>query len=118
MSIIGKMITALPKTHRAAESENRRKTGEDANRLTEKQRNYIDSLFRQRVYRLPDEGFKEIAETLSNRYDSGEQLEQHHIILLVAWREKGKRRVTDLNKREASKLIDTLKSGDWKPPAP
>ena len=61
-----------------------------------------------------------ITETLFKRFISGEseQLEQHHSILLGAWRAEGKRRVSDLNKREATALIEMLKNGDWARPAP
>ena len=82
------MITALRKTLTAAESEKRSEAGEDADRLTERQKSYIRDLFRQGGHHFPDEGFVRIAEALFTRYISGEgeRLEQHHSILLGAWR--------------------------------
>ena len=118
------MITALRKTLTAAESEKRSEAGEDADRLTERQKSYIRYLFRQGGHHFPDEGFVRIAEALFTRYISGERLEQHHSILLGAWRAEGKRRISDLTKHEADALIQTLKKGDWArpvtkaPPAP
>ena len=112
------MITTLRKALIAAESENHSEAREDADRLTEKQKTYIGDLLRQGGYHFPDEGFVRIAETLFTRYISGEKLEQHHTILLGAWRGEGKRRVSDLNKREATELIEMLKNGDWARPAP
>ncbi len=111
------MVTALRKTLSAAESEKRSEAREDADRLTEKQKTYIGDLLRQGGYHFPDEGFVRIAETLFTRYISGEQLEQHHSILLGAWRAEGKRRVSDLTKHEADALIKTLRSEDWAHPA-
>lgn len=114
------MITALRKTLSAAELEKRPEVVEDADRLTERQKAYIADLFRKGGYHFPDEGFVRIAETLFTRYISGEaeQLEQHHSILLGAWRAEGKRRVSDLTKHEADALIKTLRSEDWAHPAP
>ena len=113
------MITALRKTLSAAELEKRSEAREIVDKLTEKQKNYIDDMFRQGGYHFPDEGFVKIAETLFTRYISGEgeQLEQHHSILLGAWRAEGKRRVSDLTKHEADALIKTLRSEDWAHPA-
>lgn len=113
------MITTLRKALSAAESNNRPEVVEvieDADRLTERQKSYIEGLFRQGGYHFPDEGLVKIAETLFKRYSSDEQLEQNHSILLGAWRAEGKRRVTDLNKHEAAALIEMLKSGDWAVP--
>lgn len=91
-----------------------------AGRLTEKQKRYIEDLLRKGGYHFPDEGFVQIAETLFLRYISGEgdQLEEHHSILLGAWRSEGKRRISDLTKSEAHGLINTLEKGDWPRPAP
>ena len=111
------MVTALRKTLSAAESEKRSEAREYADRLTEKQKTYIGDLLRQGGYHFPDEGFVRIAETLFTRYISGEKLEQHHTILLGAWRGEGKRRVSDLTKHEADALIETLRSEDWAHPA-
>lgn len=112
------MITALRKTLTAAESEKRSEAGADADRLTERQKSYIVDLLRQGGHHFPDEGFVRIAETLFTRYVSGEgeRLEQHHSILLGAWRAEGKRRISELTKHEADMLIRTLRSGDWARP--
>ncbi len=114
------MITTLRKALSTAESENRPEAAENADRLTEKQKSYIGDLFREGGYHFSDEGLVKIAETLFTRFISGEgeQLEQHHSILLGAWRGEGKRRVSDLTKHEAHALIEMLKSGDWARPAP
>jgi len=115
------MITTLRKALNAAESNNRPEAVEmieDADRLTERQKSYIEDLLRQGGFHFPDEGLVKIAETLFSRYISGEKLEQHHSVLLGAWRGEGKRRVSDLNKREAAALIEMLKSGDWTRPVP
>ena len=114
------MITTLRKALSSAETENHSEVREVVDRLTEKQKSYIGGLLRQGGYHFPDQGFVRITETLFKRFISGEseQLEQHHTILLGAWRAEGKRRVSDLNKREAAALIETLKKGDWSRPAP
>lgn len=113
------IIAALRKTLAAAESEKRSEAGADADRLTERQKSYIVDLLRQGGHHFPDEGFVRIAETLFTRYVSGEgeRLEQHHSILLGAWRAEGKRRVSELTRHEADMLIRTLRSGDWARPA-
>ena len=114
------MVTTLRKALIAAEPEDHSEVRKVVDRLTERQKGYISDLFRQGGFHFPDEGFVRITETLFKRFISGEseQLEQHHSILLGAWRAEGKRRVSDLNKREAAALIETLKNGDWSRPVP
>ena len=115
------MVTALRKTLSAAESEKRSEAREVRRQTHRKTENLHRGIYcGQGGYHFPDEGFVRIAETLFTRYISGEseQLEQHHTILLGAWRGEGKRRVSDLNKREATELIEMLKNGDWARPAP
>ena len=61
------MITTLRRALSAAESENHLEAGEDADRLTEKQKNHIRDLLRQRGFHFLDEGFVEDADRLTEK---------------------------------------------------